>query len=564
MASSLQTTYTLHIPGLGASIAQHASELHINGMGLEELVVRVTTGSGKTAHRKMLWLDIEQPTMRDVNALAKVFGIRRDIAADLLRGVAADVQTHSSLGTHRMPTYACRCYPGEVYVRWAEWEPDEEQLSLRQGNFDEAKLATGTAFGTSGGATPRKIGEVVNGSMGSHLREAFQKLVHAAWPPQHSETSGGSATACDTQLADCKQQKKENSRGSLVAVRTLPCASDRHSHLGDRFRKRSTTGARTTWIQSWMGQRVLLTFHQNPSHVVADVMDELAATASGAAGKKSPALAEESILQALICRWVRDSGGQCTGWLDQIVQRIMDISSTRAKLASFQWVRAVASCRRLNLIALRNCHEGLRVLRTLRLLRGLATANAHAARLEGPSASSAPRNKHAGARHWHGASFAHILSVSQISRYTGEMDTSTAVYDMLYSQQKAVFRRHKEIERRLAMSDSLAAARQRGWLLLSEKKILHRMNIWLLAHFIYEPIQLWRDLNNINETATPGKLMQNSTLLFYWQLPVFAAWAIVAYFVYTAHVKRLYAREWKKIQPTTSTYKQPRMEKLVL
>ncbi|KAJ1904117.1 hypothetical protein LPJ81_002681, partial [Coemansia sp. IMI 209127] len=270
MASSSQTAYTLHIPGLGTSIAQHASELRINGMGLEELVVRATTGSSGTGHREVLWLDIEQPTMRDVNALAKVFGIRRDIAVDLLRGVAADAQTHSSLGTYRMPTYVCRCYPGEVYVRWAEWEPDEEQLSLRQGNFDEAKLATGTAFGTSGGATPWKKSEVVNGYEGSHLHEAFQKLVRAVWPPQRSETSDGSATACDAQSANCKQQKKENSRSSPVAVRTPSCASDKRGYPGDRFRKRNTTGARTAWIQSWMGQQVLLTFHQNPSRVVAD------------------------------------------------------------------------------------------------------------------------------------------------------------------------------------------------------------------------------------------------------------------------------------------------------
>ncbi|KAJ2213250.1 hypothetical protein EV179_004037 [Coemansia sp. RSA 487] len=125
--------------------------------------------------------------------------------------------------------------------------------------------------------------------------------------------------------------------------------------------------------------------------------------------------------------------------------------------------------------------------------------------------------------------------MSQISKYNNDANASTAVYNLLYNQQKAVLRWHQEIERRLVVADSLALARQRQWLLVSGKTILEAANIWLLAHLIYAPLDFWMNINNINGTMTPGEGMKNSTLLFYWQLLAFAAWAIVAYYIYTTY-----------------------------
>ncbi|KAJ2088942.1 hypothetical protein IW138_003783 [Coemansia sp. RSA 986] len=562
MANSLQPNYTLHIPGLGTSTAQHVSGLRISGMSLEELVVRVMAARARTAHQEVLWLDIERPSMRDVDALAKVFRIRHDIAVSLVRGVDTDIQTHAGASTHRLPTYACRCYPDEVYMRWAEWEP-KEQCSCC---VDETKLASAACGidGSSNSYKQRSLGDkeklMNQGSMlergKSRLRKAIQRLLHTVWPlcikgsdlKPLKQGFAALATATATATADpsYKQQEMENSRSSLVAARTLSRISDQSSQIGERFRKQHMTGMHTSWVQVWMGRRVLLTFHQRPSHAVTDVLDELTTVAFDTSGDEKPVLNEEYILQALICRWVRDSGGQCTGWLNQAARRTMSTVTTQAEPVDIQWVRTVASWRRLNLAALRSCQEGLRMLRTLRLLRGQTTTttaaaitNDRSAHLGDQDGYTGQHNKKPNTRHWREVSFTHIPTMSQISKYNNDANASTAVYNLLYNQQKAVLRWHQEIERRLVVADSLALARQRQWLLVSGKTILEAANIWLLAHLIYAPLDFWMNINNINGTMTPGEGMKNSTLLFYWQLLAFAAWAIVAYYIYTTYVNHL-------------------------
>ncbi|KAI9501344.1 hypothetical protein BX070DRAFT_254469 [Coemansia spiralis] len=73
--------YSLHVPGADASEASSVSELCISGKGLEELVADAVDGHSE----RVVWLDITRPSTDDVDALARIFGIRQDIVDELHR-----------------------------------------------------------------------------------------------------------------------------------------------------------------------------------------------------------------------------------------------------------------------------------------------------------------------------------------------------------------------------------------------------------------------------------------------------------------------------------------------
>ncbi|KAJ1990614.1 hypothetical protein GGI25_004126 [Coemansia spiralis] len=102
--------YSLHVPGADASEASSVSELCISGKGLEELVADAVDGHSE----RVVWLDITRPSTDDVDALARIFGIRQDIVDELHRCAM------EARGIGRAPVPTCRRHPGGLYVCWAE------------------------------------------------------------------------------------------------------------------------------------------------------------------------------------------------------------------------------------------------------------------------------------------------------------------------------------------------------------------------------------------------------------------------------------------------------------
>ncbi|KAJ1852456.1 hypothetical protein GGH12_002120 [Coemansia sp. RSA 1822] len=71
-----QNKYTLNVPGRGTCTSGNIGSLKVGGHSLEQLLESSTSGT----YEQTVWLDIESPTLYDVESIAKVFNINHNIA----------------------------------------------------------------------------------------------------------------------------------------------------------------------------------------------------------------------------------------------------------------------------------------------------------------------------------------------------------------------------------------------------------------------------------------------------------------------------------------------------
>ncbi|KAJ2357216.1 hypothetical protein GGF43_001603 [Coemansia sp. RSA 2618] len=408
----------------------------------------------------MVWLDIEQPTHGDVQAITQVFKISHLIARHMRRAHELQHSGHPVAST-------CQSSKDQLYVCWTEPpQAEHTNMHLHQGASKDAQLPwapswLNSKYGQAGKHSDERRRE--------HRLEHLKRLL---------DTSRAHTLGTRRQRWIVRRWGYERWRDFLHADHRARMI--RRTSLEPPPRpipQSSPPHLQTSVVQIWTRGPVTVTLRTRSSWAITQVANDITAKMC------EPTSSSDTILQAIVEKWLRNDHASLRALYacsNALAEKTMQAIGSDPMEAT-QWASNAQHSHKLSLHLLQHARTN-----TL-TLRGLFTAR------------------------------------------------PLYAYKIMLAEQSRTTRAFAHVERQLGQLSGVLFARLRQRLLLTGNLILDAMNVCLVVHFVFAPVQLWTNLDNLNHITTPGVLLKDDMRMFYWQFLVFAVWTLGVYIAYRVY-----------------------------
>ncbi|KAJ2448344.1 hypothetical protein EV183_005486 [Coemansia sp. RSA 2336] len=529
--------YTVGVPGLGQNACDRIQGLQLDKSDLSEVVERVVSGEAAA-----VWLDIQEPTLEDIAALERIFGIESSIVERLLCGVSAD---------HIDPE--CIAAGESLYCSWAEVTASSDDISqyFSRGQLKDPETAN-ASLGTTDSNDTTLVAEQRSGWTGSYIPvppwlqpSATQVLtqLHLQRKPKNGDLAD---IEDDPQGETARRNHIQQvlgliDRPMITSKRRIRRALERwgpgHEQwwrevLNSTAVKRRPVrdmerlanellgrGARDLIgyrvVQIWIRGPVMITLHRTPSETIQQLMKEL--SSSGEFLRKAEPLA---LVQGLIECWVQATTAFVAvidEYTDMLDKDLTHPVRTRS-LEAASWTPVIARCRKASLALLRRCQINEAVLDQL-------CGAAHGLWLLTSTAE------------WPPLPLGRRLKVAEIAECSHRHQLG-----ILHQQLARLVEArglYKKAEQRLSRLHRILLDRQRLRLLSTQKEIHKYFRVLVTVELVFLPIELWYNVDNLNGITTPGELQpDHANDDDFWLTVVgMVVWAVAAIMLYTLYTK---------------------------